>query len=79
MLLKVPLNTNKTGQHVVSYNRYIVESGIEYQETDHNVILFLKMALNTTKTDRQFRIFRIQNRLFGNIVFQLKPDLIYRL
>jgi hypothetical protein len=32
MLLKVPLNTNKTGQHVVSYNRYIVESGIEYQE-----------------------------------------------
>jgi hypothetical protein len=32
MLLKVPLNTNKTGQHIVSYNRYIVESGIEYQE-----------------------------------------------
>jgi hypothetical protein len=32
MLLKVSLNTNKTGQHVVSYNRDIVESGIEYQE-----------------------------------------------
>jgi hypothetical protein len=32
MLLKVPLNTNKTGQHAVSYNQYIVESGIEYKE-----------------------------------------------
>jgi hypothetical protein len=59
-VLNATFNANKTGQHVVSYNRYIVESGIEYQETDHNVILFLKMALNTINTDRQFRIFRIQ-------------------
>jgi hypothetical protein len=32
LLFKVALNTNKTGQHVVSYNRDIVESGIKYQE-----------------------------------------------
>jgi hypothetical protein len=30
ILLKVALNTNKTGHHVMNYNWHIVESGIKY-------------------------------------------------
>ena len=30
-LLKVALNTNKTGHHVTFYSWHIVESGIKYQ------------------------------------------------
>ena len=30
-LLKVALNTNKTGHHVIHHNWHIVESGIKYQ------------------------------------------------
>ena len=30
-LLKVSLNTNKTGHHVILYNCHIVESGIKHQ------------------------------------------------
>ena len=29
-LLKVALNTNKTGHHVIHHNCHIVESGIKY-------------------------------------------------
>jgi len=31
ILLKVALNTNKTGHHVIRYNWYIVKSGIKHQ------------------------------------------------
>jgi hypothetical protein len=63
MLLKVPLSTNKTGQHVVSYNRYmyIVESGIEYQENwSQCYTIFENGFINTTKTDRQ-KLYHFQN------------------
>jgi hypothetical protein len=30
-LLKVLLNTNKTGYHVLRYTRHIVESGVQHQ------------------------------------------------
>ena len=30
-LLKVSLNTNKTGHHVLHYNWHIVESGVKHQ------------------------------------------------
>ena len=30
-LLKVELNTNKTGHHVVRYSRHIVESVVKHQ------------------------------------------------
>jgi hypothetical protein len=31
ILLKVVLNTNKTGHHVIGYNWHIVESGTKHQ------------------------------------------------
>jgi len=31
ILLKVALNINKTGHHVIRYNCYIVESGVNHQ------------------------------------------------
>jgi hypothetical protein len=30
-LLKVALNTNKTGHHVIRYNWHIFESGVKHQ------------------------------------------------
>jgi hypothetical protein len=39
ILLKVVLNTNKTGHHVIRYNWHIVESGVKHQLTGHHVIL----------------------------------------
>jgi hypothetical protein len=30
-MLKVALNTNKTGHHVINYNWHIVESGLKHQ------------------------------------------------
>jgi hypothetical protein len=55
ILLKVALTTNKTGNHVISYNWHIVESGAKtpiklvtmlYVITD----TLLNVALNTNKT-----------------------------
>jgi len=37
-LLKVALDTNKTGHHVISYNCHIVESGVKHKKTYHHVI-----------------------------------------
>jgi hypothetical protein len=31
-LLKVSLNTNKNGHHVIRYTRHIVESGVKHQK-----------------------------------------------
>jgi len=32
ILLKVALNTNKTGHQVIRYTRHIVESGVKHQK-----------------------------------------------
>jgi len=31
ILLKVALNTNKTGNHLIPYNSHIVESGVKHE------------------------------------------------
>jgi len=55
-LLKVALDTNKTGHHVISYNWHIVESGIKHNKKNLATTLYiitdilLKVALNTNKT-----------------------------
>jgi hypothetical protein len=36
-LLKVSLNTNKTGHHILRYTWHIIESGIKHQDTFNNV------------------------------------------
>ena len=50
-LLKVSLNTNKTGHHVLHYTRHIVESGVKHQQnfTMSYIIpdALLKVSLNT--------------------------------
>ena len=38
-LLKVSINTNKTGHHILCYTWHIVESDFQHQLTGHNVIL----------------------------------------
>ena len=37
-LLKVLLNINKTGHHVLRYTWHIVESGIKHNKTGHHVL-----------------------------------------
>ena len=39
-LLKVSLNTNKTGHHVVRYTWHIVESVVKHYKTGHHGIRY---------------------------------------
>jgi hypothetical protein len=41
ILLKVSLNTNKTGQHDLRYNWHIVESGVKHHKPTNYLVLMM--------------------------------------